>query len=578
MSVSARFNVKRLSAVGLVLAFVLTSCGSSGSSSGGKTKNSALCFATQADKDAAIATAQADLDAANASDTSGASGGYRVPALRLSTDTTVPSTDSTSDTVVSPSDTTVPSSDTTVVDTAPNMAMLEQALADAQNEQLCDVVNASSNSDAAPFFNAPTDLAATVDTDGNVNLSWTAPAASNVEPVMYWVGWGTVVDGQHVEQYVVWTHAPNTTYSLGSWLWNLTGPGTLRFHIHAGTGPCVGEGSGDCLYGPDALVDVSFPASTDITQPQNTVPVDPTPPYFNAPTNLTAKAGADGSVALNWTAPEASNTDPYLIVVSFTDIDSGQEVGGWGVWTRGTNTSYDLGHWMFDGSNPVTTGYGAVRFKLYAGSAACVGAGPGECLYGPSASVDVNVLDPNSGSTATTQAPTETTIGTETTIASDTSNATGTTVPSSGGVVILEAPLSPIEILTETPVLVGNDVTSMVCDEGCIAAMFMAAGLDGGTVTINGVSASFGSKSLRFPIDSKNGTINAVVTSTDGKSALDVSTQFEHVVRKSPVAGSTVASTSTSSSSKMIYIYVLIALLILVAIGYKRRQKATETK
>jgi hypothetical protein len=483
----------------------------------------------------------------------------------MSGDTTVPPDSTVPDTLV-------PTSDTTVVDSGPNMAMLEQALADAQNQPLCDVVNTSSNTNEAPYFNAPTDLAATVDNDGNINLSWTAPEASNVEPVMYWVGWETAANGQfNGQQSVVWTYATNTTYSLGSWIWN-SGPGTLRFHIHAGTGPCVGEGSGDCLYGPDALVDASFPASSDTIAPQDTVPVDTTPPYFNALTNLTATANSDGSVILNWTAPKPSNIDPYLTVVTFYDVDSGQEVGGWGVWTYGANTSFELGHWMFDGSNPVTTGYGAVRFKLYAGSAACVGAGSGQCVYGPSTSVDVNVLDPNGGSTATTQAPTETTI------ASDTTNATGTTVPSGGGVVILEVPLSPIEILTETPVLIGNDVNSMVCDESCISAMFMAAGLDGGTVTINGVSASFGAKSLRFPVDGKSGTINAVVASADGKSALDVSSQFDHVVRKTPVAGSTVASTSTSSSSKMIYIYVLIALLILVAIGYKRRQKATETK
>lgn len=566
MSVSARFNGKRLSALGLVLAFVLTSCGGSDSSSGGKTKNSALCFATQEDKDAAINAAQTELDAANATDTSGASGGLRRPAVRsMSGDTTVPPDSTVPETLV-------PTSDTTVVDSGPNMAMLEQALADAQNQPLCDVVNASSNTNEAPYFNAPTDLAATVDNDGNINLSWTAPEASNVEPFMYWVGWETAANGQfNGQQSVVWTYATNTTYSLGSWIWN-SGPGTLRFHIHAGTGPCVGEGSGDCLYGPDALADASFPASSDTIAPQDTVPVDTTPPYFNALTNLTATANSDGSVILNWTAPKPSNIDPYLTVVTFYDVDSGQEVGGWGVWTYGANTSFELGHWMFDGSNPVTTGYGAVRFKLYAGSAACVGAGSGQCVYGPSTSVDVNVLDPNGGSTATTQAPTETTI------ASDTTNVTGTTVPSGGGVVILEVPLSPIEILTETPVLIGNDVNSMVCDESCISAMFMAAGLDGGTVTINGVSASFGAKSLRFPVDGKSGTINAVVASADGKSALDVSSQFDHVVRKTPVAGSTVASSSTSSSSKMIYVYVLIALLILVAIGYKRRQKATETK
>ena len=125
--------------------FIAASCGSSDSASGGKTKNSALCFATQEDKDAAIATAQADLDAATATDTTGAAGGYRRPAVRsMSGDTTVPldTIAPTSDTTL---DTTVPS-DSTVVDSGPNIPMLEQALADAQNQPLCDAEDASSES------------------------------------------------------------------------------------------------------------------------------------------------------------------------------------------------------------------------------------------------------------------------------------------------------------------------------------------------------------------------------------------------------------------------------------------------
>ena len=135
-------------------------------------------------------------------------------------------------------------------------------------------------------------------------------------------------------------------------------------------------------------------------------------------------------------------------------------------------------------------------------------------------------------------------------------------------------------MLAETPVSVPTSVVSMVCDEDCISAMFVAAELDSGTVTINGVSASFGATSLRFPIDGETGTIDAVVASSDGKSALDISTNFDRVegiYATSPTA-LTEEETSTSGSSKSIYIYVLIALLVLVAIGYKRRKKATETK
>ena len=367
---SSRLSGKKLSALGLALAFVLTSCGGSDSSSGGRTKNSALCFATQEDKDAAIATAQADIDAANASDTSGAFGGLRRPAVRsMSGDTTVPPDSTVPDTLV-------PTSDTTVVDSGPNMAMLEQALADAQNQPLCDVVNASADSSEAPYFNAPTDLTATGNDDGTVDLSWTAPEASNTEPFMYNITFYKLVDGQQTGGWGVWTYAPNTTYQLGSWFWDTIGGDAARIQIFAGTSPCVGEGEGDCLYGPVVNADVYAPgAVAPQVATQDTTPVDDTPPYFNALSNLTATANTDGSVVLNWTAPEPSNIDPYLTVVSFYDIDSGQEVGGWGVWTYGANTSFELGHWMFDGNNPVTTGYGAVRFKLYSGSAACVGVG-----------------------------------------------------------------------------------------------------------------------------------------------------------------------------------------------------------
>jgi hypothetical protein len=136
-------------ALGVAVMFIVASCGGSDSASGGKTKNSALCFPTQADKDAAIADAQAALDAANATTTSGASGGYRRPAVRsMSGDTTVPP-DSTIPAVAESVDTTVPASDSTVLsptvgDSGANIPMLEQALLDAQNQPLCDAENASS--------------------------------------------------------------------------------------------------------------------------------------------------------------------------------------------------------------------------------------------------------------------------------------------------------------------------------------------------------------------------------------------------------------------------------------------------
>ena len=146
---AGKVSTMKAVALGVAVMFIAASCGGSDSASGGKTKNSALCFPTQADKDAAIATAQAELDAANATTTSGASGGYRRPAVRsMSGDTTVPP-DSTIPAVAESVDTTVPASDSTVLsptvgDSGANIPMLEQALLDAQNQPLCDAENASS--------------------------------------------------------------------------------------------------------------------------------------------------------------------------------------------------------------------------------------------------------------------------------------------------------------------------------------------------------------------------------------------------------------------------------------------------
>ncbi len=54
-------KVRLLSAISVV-ALLLASCG--GGDSSGRTKNSALCYATQEEKDAAVKTAQDAFDAA----------------------------------------------------------------------------------------------------------------------------------------------------------------------------------------------------------------------------------------------------------------------------------------------------------------------------------------------------------------------------------------------------------------------------------------------------------------------------------------------------------------------------------
>ena len=141
--------------------------------------------------------------------------------------------------------------------------------------------------------------------------------------------------------------------------------------------------------------------TTVFSQSNNTVIL---PPYYNAVQNLSATTNTDGSVFLDWDAPSASNLQPHMYDVSWVDLVNGNESGGWGVWTYATNTSYSVGSFQF----PQTTGYGAVRFKIRAGNAACVGEGQGQCIYGPYVTVDAVVIDPSASGTAT-PAPAETT-------------------------------------------------------------------------------------------------------------------------------------------------------------------------
>lgn len=142
---------------------------------------------------------------------------------------------------------------------------------------------------------------------------------------------------------------------------------------------------------------------------QSTTTTTTIAPYFNAPNTLTATANTDGSVDLTWSEPDASNVSPYMYDITFFDLEDGVESGGWGVWTYASNTSYTLSTSMFSGSNPVTTGYGDVRFKVRAGSAGCVGESQSPCVYGPYVTVDAVVLDPTPTTTTTTSTTTTST-------------------------------------------------------------------------------------------------------------------------------------------------------------------------
>ena len=177
-------------------------------------------------------------------------------------------------------------------------------------------------------------------------------------------------------------------------------------------------------------------------------------PYYNMPNNLTAIANADGSVVLNWEAPDASNLEPYIYTISFYDMDTGSESGGWGVWKYANlPTTYNLGHWMFDGSNPVTTGYGPVRFEVRAGTSGCVGEG-GACLYGPGVSVDTEVLDPAFNTTTTTTTTTSTTTTspeTTTTSPETTTTATVVSVTTTTDSTVSTTTILPVETTTTVP-------------------------------------------------------------------------------------------------------------------------------
>ena len=215
---------------------------------------------------------------------------------------------------------------------------------------------------------APTSVSGTSG-NGQVSVSWTAPASN---------GGATITD--YVVQYSTSASGTYTTFSDGTsttttaTVTGLTNNTAYYFKVAAVN--YVGTGSYSTV-------------SSGVT---------PLVPYFNAVSNLTAVANANGSVDLAWSAPTASNSEIYGYSVSFYDLDviGGTASGGWGVWTN-QGTYYSLSTGLFSGSNPVTTGYGPVRFGIKAMSGQCVGVGSGSCTYGPETYVDATVLNPALG-------------------------------------------------------------------------------------------------------------------------------------------------------------------------------------
>jgi hypothetical protein len=258
------------------------------------------------------------------------------------------------------------------------------------------------------------------------------------------------------------------TYKLGFASFNLGDTGlspVLMIDDTAGaTNRCAADGSNCTTFGGVQPNNETAPAieTTTTTTTSTTTTVPPTTtttvaPYYNAVTNLTAVANADGSVDLDWDAPASSNLNVYGYSVSFYDLDEigGTTSGGWGVWTN-QGTNYSLSTGMFSGSNPVTTGFGPVRFGIKAGNESCFSnEGVGPCVYGPEVTVDATVLDPASSST---NLPPSTTTSTATT----TTTTTTTTVPTGTTTTTTESPVLQTTTTTVPPVVVTLPPTTTV--------------------------------------------------------------------------------------------------------------------
>ena len=145
----------------------------------------------------------------------------------------------------------------------------------------------------APYFNEVQNLTAVANSDGSVFLDWDAPVSSNTAPYMYNISFYDLVDGQETSGWGVWTYAANTSYSLGPWMWpGTTGYGPVRFKIQAGTAPCVGEGNGSCLYGPQVSVDATVvePTPTTTTVSSTTTSTTTTEPSTTTTSSTTLPA------------------------------------------------------------------------------------------------------------------------------------------------------------------------------------------------------------------------------------------------------------------------------------------------
>ena len=276
------------------------------------------------------------------------------------------------------------------------------------------------------------------------------------------------------------------TYKLGFTSFNLDDQGlppVLMIDDAIGTTLSCNQAGASCqTFGAVPPNNETAPTAPPTTTTTSTTTTTTTvAPYLNSVTDLTATVNADGSVDLDWDAPTSSNIDIYGYAVTFYDLDQigGTQLGGWGVSTN-QGTNYSLSTGMFSGSNPVTTGYGPVRFGIKAMTGQCAGVGTGSCTYGPEVTIDATVVNPNptttTSTTTTTLVPTTTTSTTTTTTTSTTTTIvpepedTITTEPEPETTVttisppvttIIETIFEPVDTpeVDTTPVVIPEDTT-----------------------------------------------------------------------------------------------------------------------
>lgn len=178
----------------------------------------------------------------------------------------------------------------------------------------------------APYFNSVENLTAVANEDGSVLLDWDQPAASNTNPYMYNILFFDLVNEVETGGWGVWTYAANTSYSLGHWMWaGTTGYGPIRFKIQAGTAPCVGEGDGSCLYGPQSSVDITVvePAAptttTSTTTTTTTVPeTTSTTTSTTSTTTIPPTTSSTSTTTTTTLPPETTTTTVYVPTATTT--------------------------------------------------------------------------------------------------------------------------------------------------------------------------------------------------------------------------------------------------------------------